>query len=67
MRWEEPKQGEMRIRRKFLFRKRTLNGENRWLEFADIKELFVWDPLLGGEWREVGFADEDIVDKLEDI
>ena len=44
MRWkqkpevfEEFTDGDIRVVRKFLWRKTTLNGETRWLEFADIR------------------------------
>lgn len=42
-----PKDGEVRIRRKFLFFPKTILEETRWLEFCTFTEMFV---DLGGDY-----------------
>ena len=68
MRWKEPAHGEVRVVKKFLLLKRTFNNETRWLEYADVKEQFYDTVHVSAPgWREIGFADDDIAKKLEDI
>jgi len=44
---KSPKIGDKRIRTKFLLFPRIINGEFRWLEFANIKqELKAWKAMV---------------------
>ncbi len=38
MRWTNPKLGEQRMIRKFLFFPRRIENETRWLEWASIRQ-----------------------------
>ena len=44
MRWckNKPNINDIKIKRKFLFTPIKINGEVRWLEFANIKYKYVW-------------------------
>lgn len=55
--WVEPKHGETRVVRKFLWLPRTFNRITKWLEMASIKEEYEAYGHYIGQWREVGFAE----------
>lgn len=66
MRWKKkkpkpfPKDGDKRVVKKFLWKPRCFNDEYRWLEFAEINEIYhVIKINLGmyahGYWEEVGY------------
>ena len=70
MRWTKktktiPELGETRLKKKFLFFPKTLNGETRWGEIATILEKYIEilvpeHPMVGGSypthiWKEVKF------------
>ena len=62
MRWEI-KQG--RVKRVFLLFPKTLTNfrtskkETRWLEFANVSEVYIGPGLYIGEWDEVYFVDDE--------
>jgi hypothetical protein len=46
MRWTDPKEGDTRVRSGFLFFPKTINGEERWLEWARWEERYeVWTEM----------------------
>ena len=49
---KEPEACDKRIVRKFLFLPRTFGRDSRWLEFADIEEMYIGDV-----WKEIDFKD----------
>lgn len=63
MRWNEPKDGQIREVTRFLFLPKTLwnykirDYETRWLEFATWKEVYRREnwlkAILKSEWREL--------------
>lgn len=40
MRWQNPKHGDVRIKKKFALLPIEINGENRWLEWVKIKYIY---------------------------
>lgn len=44
MRFNNPQNGDIIIRKKFLFFPKTIKNETRWLEFAEWKKIFVCYP-----------------------
>jgi len=58
MRWTPPKDGDIRVRTRFLIFPLTLNGETRWLERVTIKEIFQ-RSYDGSWWYPVAWVDEE--------
>jgi hypothetical protein len=50
MRWTQPKHGEHRQRRVFLWFPRTLNRETRWLEMATVEQEYWFTSWLWLKW-----------------
>ena len=48
--------GDIRIIRKFLFTRLTLLGCTRWLEFANIKQMYTTSRF---GWVSIAFVDKD--------
>ena len=40
MRWQEPKHGDVKIKKKFALFPIKINGENRWFEWVTIKYVY---------------------------
>jgi len=58
MRWKQPEIGDYRIISMFLWFPRTVQGETRWFEFAQIKQIYVvlgWDEM----WADVEWIDQN--------
>jgi hypothetical protein len=53
MRWKDDKRGDERTRSVFLWYSVSVNGESRWLEWAEIVEVY-WL----GSWFEVCWGDD---------
>lgn len=64
MRFNNPKVGDYRIKRKFLLLPKSLTEETRWLEWADIVQIYVRGERVHGPkrhyfffWLDFCFAD----------
>ena len=61
MRWRRPKAGDTRIVKRFLFFPCTLKNETRWLEFANILQIyfihFKFPDSTNEGWRNLKWAD----------
>lgn len=64
MRFNNPKVGDYRIKRKFLLLPKSLTEETRWLEWADIVQIYVRGERMHGSrrhcfffWLDFCFAD----------
>jgi hypothetical protein len=67
MRWTEPKIGEERIVRKFLWWPMCLAGQNRWLEFVHVRQIY--ERAEDGEafWRWVEFAGQTLPEEQPEV
>jgi hypothetical protein len=41
MRWRTKQRNDTRIKRKFLIIPRSFNGQTRWIEWANIEEIYM--------------------------
>lgn len=57
MRWRKVKPviGDERVVSEFLFFPKTLDKETRWLEFAEIRQMYWGRPWTKGSWEDVGW------------
>lgn len=61
MRWETnpiqkiPKEGDVRIVKKFLFLPLSFDNETRWLEWAYLEQEYVCREFLIYEWKNIRF------------
>jgi hypothetical protein len=67
MRWQNPKPGETRVIKKFLWLPVTLDDETRWLETAEIKQVYVAFYDGGNLWEDVCFNDKAALHYKEEI
>lgn len=58
LRRKEPKDDKQRIIKRFLFFPRTIQGETRWLEFAQIGQKYTRFQSGHGYWRDVAWVNE---------
>ncbi len=61
MRWRK-KRKLFRIRKRFLFFPKTINGETRWLEWAYVQKRYISVDDNYGFWRKDKFRD-DLIEK----
>lgn len=57
MRWQEPKDGDEKIVKKFALLPITLGRETRWLEFVTIKYIYAGYHHIRGCWYPDSFID----------
>lgn len=50
MKWTQPKDGDERVRRGFLWFPLTIESETRWLEYAEWKEFWRNGNRGDGSW-----------------
>lgn len=55
--WKNPKEGDVRIRKVFLWLPTRIDDEVRWLEKTVIKEVYFWS-WSEGWWYKSEFIDE---------
>lgn len=60
MRFELPRQGDMRIKTGFLFFPKTIGYERRWLEFATWNEEY-YEGYLSTSWEPRCWIDDSWV------
>ena len=68
MRWQDPKKGNVKIKKKFAFLPINLNGENRWLEWVKSKYIYNEGAIFreqrtGKYYRYNGWIAEEFVDE----
>lgn len=66
MRWIEPKDGDIKVKKKFVIIPITINGETRWLEWVTVKyryheRIAVWTN--GEYYVETGWFPEEFIDE----
>ena len=64
MRFNNPKVGDYRVKRKFLLFPKNIDGDIRWLEWADVVQVYVRGERMHGSsrhffflWLDYCFAD----------
>lgn len=60
MRWKrktKPKHRDKRVVRRFLWFPRTFNDETRWLEFANLEQIYLGREYQYRGWRTARFKD----------
>lgn len=68
MRWQNPKHGDVRIKKKFALLPIEINGENRWLEWVKIKYVYHYGTVFRekrdhGYYRYYGWRAEEFIDE----
>ena len=68
MRWQEPKHGDVKIKKKFALFPIEINGENRWLEWVTIKYVYhdgtmFRTPRTYQHYRYYGWLKEEFIDE----
>ncbi len=59
MRWKQPKDGDVKIKKIFALFPITSNGETRWLEWVNVECEYCSD-LFESYWRIKRFIDEEV-------
>lgn len=60
MRWTNPKEGDIRIKKQFAFFPVRVKEEWRWLENVTIEQKYCWG-LYGHSWFNTEFIDNDTI------
>jgi hypothetical protein len=61
MRWQEPKEGDTRVREWFALLPVEISSEVRWFERVSVKQVYVKSTYMGVAfyWHNVAFVDEE--------
>lgn len=67
MRWQEPKDGDVKIKKKFALFPIEINGENRWFEWVTVKYVYHNGTMFVDQYHRVyhyyGWRAEEFIDE----